>query len=213
MGKFGDYPDEWDKTDSGSFGGAHYIKQHVKEQRREKQDNRPPWRVPETSSGNGEHISPESSTDFDRICGEVQQQIRAITESVRKEAEMITGGNSPDAKARSGKKAGGFDYINTTDLDTDPVSARILAVKQTEGQYGKKVVLKLAYKGDTKLMSFSLKKNSNGEFSPNVKFFINQFGQEENDWIGKDITLCREQDEFTGQFWPKVGLPAKGRGK
>lgn len=96
----------------------------------------------------------------------------------------------------------GMRYVKNEDLNLTPIAAKIQSVKyEPEAKFGPRVLLKLAMKGETYFWGVTTKKN------PNYNFLEQQFGHDENDWIGQEILLGLEQDEFTEQYFPRVTFP------
>lgn len=196
MGKFGDYPDEWDKSDNGKFGGARYVKEAVRHKQR---DMRPSWEAVPTSSANtAQHIPAPIPTDIERICADVRKRIRDITAEVREQMINTDGATGQAAK----KQRGGFPFLTLEHLSTTPEPAKIIGVKvDTEGRFGSRVIVKLSFKRETFLWTLTIKNN------PNVKALTDKLGNDENNWVGQTIYIAAEQDEFSGNMYPRVSFP------
>lgn len=170
--------------------------------KRDKKDTRPPWAlIPTPIKEERQHIPAEPSTDCGGICAAVIETVSKLTESVR---NMIPDANSGNNNQQQ-RKSSGFQYLKVPDdFSSNPEVAEILACRvDNQGKYGPKVVLKVAYKGETRLLSMTIKGN------PNVAYLSEQFGREENSWVGKSITLFLERDDFTGNYRLRAGLPER----
>lgn len=208
MGKHGDYPDDWDKLDTGGYGGATYLKKMVRESCNSKADNFAPWggipqrgNVSNADTSDREHIPSESQPYIDRICGNVKERIRDITAEVRKENMIPTTGN--DGGNAGKRKRTGFPYVTIDDLSKSPQEFRVIGAKlDKEGQYGPRIILKGAFKGETYLFTLNIKNN------PNVVALTEKFGRDENDWVDKKFTVFAEEDDFTGRLQIRVGFTA-----
>lgn len=123
---------------------------------------------------------------------------------------MLPQGDSPsNNKQTSNRRKGGMEYITNEVLSTQPREAKVIAVKyDPDNRYGARVVLKLAIDGQTKFWGVPVNKAK----SPNFRILTEAFGFEENDWVGKVITLQLEQDDFSNQYFVRAGIPVqKGR--
>lgn len=113
--------------------------------------------------------------------------------------------DSNGAGAQSGRRgSNAMTYLKNEHLSTTPKSAKIIAVKYDgENKYGPRVVLKLAFEGQTIFWGVTIKKN------PNYVALLEKFGRDENGWVSQEILLGLEQDAFTGSYFPRVTFPAK----
>lgn len=148
------------------------------------------------------------------LCSEVERQVRAITAYVRQftgeeNYRMLPRAGSSttstdESRPRAGKRTDtGIQYLKNEDLSskTDK-EGKILGVRlDEENKFGVRIILKLALDGKTVFFGVNIKKN------PNYKILLDEFGAEENDWVGKRILLKLEQDEFTETFFPRVSFP------
>ncbi len=121
------------------------------------------------------------------------------------------GASQPNSgRKRTGQ--GALTYLTNDMLSpkTEKVG-KILAVKtDEENRFGPRIILKLAFEGKTVFYGVNIKKN------PNYKRLVDQFGREEDDWVGKEISLKLEQDEFTDGYFARVAFPeasSKRRGQ
>ena len=116
---------------------------------------------------------------------------------------MLPTGKDTDNKGK--KYQGGMDYLKNDDLNKDKKEAKILGVKATKTRFGPRVIVKIAFNGGTKFWSL----NTDIENSPNYRLMIEKFGRDENDWIDKRVFLFLEQDEFSGNWFPRVDFPVE----
>lgn len=105
--------------------------------------------------------------------------------------------------AAQGRRGGNaMTYLKNEHLSTTPKGAKILGVKYDgENRYGPRVVLKLAFEGQTIFWGLTIKKN------PNYATLLEKFGRDENAWVGQDILIGLEQDSFTGSYFAHVSFP------
>lgn len=136
---------------------------------------------------------------FFGYCSDIQKQIRG--------EQMLPKSDAPSSAAPR-RRSGGMTYLTNEMLSTKtPKSARILAVKlEEENRYGPRIVLKLAFEGNTIFWGVNIKKN------PNYKLLEKQFGNEEDDWVSNDIELQLVPDKFTDGHFIHVSFPDKKRG-
>lgn len=119
-------------------------------------------------------------------------------------------GGSQDTGSRKRSKQGALTYLTNDMLSSKEVrTGKILATKlDEENRFGARVILKMAFEGKTVFYGVNIKKN------PNYKLLLDQFGREENDWVGNTIGLKLEKDEFTDGYFARVSFPEKqGRGR
>lgn len=125
--------------------------------------------------------------------------------------DIAGGGNAPSGGGARGARSG-FPYLNQTNqatyLSTDKKTVKILDVKVNLGEKNP-VTVKLAIDGKQVLWGL------NGR-NPNMDILLNAYGTEERDWVGNTMGMNLEQDEFTGQVWPRCDpayKAAAARGK
>lgn len=118
---------------------------------------------------------------------------------------MLPSSEGQSSEPRRGKRTGGMVYLTNEMLSTKTTTAaRILAVKlDDENRYGARVVLKMVLDGNTVYWGVNIKKN------PNYKLLEKEFGREENDWVGKDIFLQLEKDDFSESYFARVTFAEK----
>jgi hypothetical protein len=140
----------------------------------------------------------EAATDF--LIGELNQ----LREKFKKEfSQMLPTGNR---SITTNKNPNAMVYLTNDHLSITPKSAKILAVRlDSEGKFGARVILKLAFDGKTLFwgVSCSLK-------NPNYTNLIQKFTADENEWVGQNILLSLEKDDFTDQYFSRVTFP-KGK--
>lgn len=110
--------------------------------------------------------------------------------------EALSGGKT--------RRKGGMEYLKAEDLSTSPREARIVAVKfDPDHNFGPSVVVKLALDGKVKFWTLRIRKN------PNYQILLEAFGRDENSWVEKKVHLWNQEDEFSGQYFPRVGVVPK----
>lgn len=106
-------------------------------------------------------------------------------------------GGTPKGKSR----AGAMKFITNEMLSMQDQEATILGIKlDEENKFGARVILKLAFQGQTVFWGVNIKKN------PNYQMMLEKFGPEENDWVNQKILLHLEKDDFTGNYFPTVAF-------
>lgn len=109
-------------------------------------------------------------------------------------------GASPNQGKRS-NGSGGVDWLKNSHLTFDPKRAKITNVRiADENDKYNHVVVKIAMGGVPFLLG--LKTNYSV-----YKSLLKEFGEDENNWIGKDIMLFFETDEITEKRFMKVSFP------
>jgi hypothetical protein len=142
------------------------------------------------------------------MCGDIQPNKVVITE----ENKMLPSGDSQQQQSNQKRGRGqqqGLPRLDNSMLSRQPKEAKILMVKQVEGQYGLQVALKLAFEGQATMWYVKADRKKN----PNYGLLLDKFGPDENDWVGQVILLKLEQDDFTEQFFARVSFPAEAKGK
>jgi hypothetical protein len=124
-----------------------------------------------------------------------------------KEKQMLPTGDNQETKGRSRRSGGSnMEYLKNEDLSKNPKEARILAVKlDPENKFGSRIIIKLSLEGAVKFWGVPTSKSK----SPNYRLLLEKFGPDENDWPDKKILLLLEQDEFSGNWYPRVDFPAE----
>src|SRR5205807_428893 len=93
----------------------------------------------------------------------------------------------------------GIPFLKVENLTQEPKRCKILAVKEdTDGKFND-YVLKLAIAGTSYF--WGLRTNN-----PNFSILFNEFGAEENQWVGKEFLIHLEYDEFSEKQFPRVKM-------
>lgn len=110
------------------------------------------------------------------------------------------------ATANKQGKGGKGQWITKDDLNTQPKEFRILAVNVNKrSKFGTRVELKGAFEGQTKFWGTPV--GPSDEVGPNYEMLLQQFGNDENNWVGKVILLSLEQNSFSEKYYPRVSFP------
>lgn len=122
--------------------------------------------------------------------------------------QMLPTGDGQETKGRRRSGGSAMEYLNNADLSKSPKEARILAVKaDADNKFGPRVIVKITLEGQVKFWSVPTNKSK----SPNYRLLLDKFGPDENDWADKKIVLFLEQDEFSGNWFPRVDFPAEDK--
>lgn len=103
----------------------------------------------------------------------------------------------------------GYTYVTEADLSQDKVVARILATKLNDAPLkdGQRrfsdLALQIAFKGQTRLFGVKFFDGS-GATTPNYQFLLDGFGEDNDQWVGREFYLYAEKEEFTGRIFPRV---------
>jgi len=124
---------------------------------------------------------------------------------IEEERKMLpTGNESQSNNGGRNRKQSNQVWLKNEDLSMDVKHARILAVRYNkDGKYGARVEMKLALDGKTLFWGVPPKVDDK---NPNYKELIAEFGPEENDWVNKTIGIFLEQDEWSGNYFPRVSI-------
>lgn len=123
---------------------------------------------------------------------------------IKEKSTMLPTGD--EGQTTRGKRAGGMEWLKNEDLSKTAKEAKILGVRlDSENRYGPRVNVKLAIDGKIKFWGIPTKKSN----SPNYRLLLDKFGADENDWVNQRILILLEQDEFSGQWFPRVDFPPK----
>jgi len=112
-------------------------------------------------------------------------------------------GGSGRSSGGGRSKRSGLAYLNNDSplLSLDKKKTKILAVKANPPQEGRQnfsdVVVKLALSGESVL--WGLKTNN-----PNFEILTEEFGRDENDWVGKEFMIGLEEDDFDHRKWIRI---------
>lgn len=110
------------------------------------------------------------------------------------------------APEQTQQKQGGMDYISNVDLNSEPQEFEVMDVKlDTENQYGARVVIKMYFQRRVRFWGVKLptKRSKN----PNYDLLLEEWGEDEQTWIGKKGTLHLAKDRFSEQYFARVGFP------
>lgn len=140
---------------------------------------------------------------------------RALTQDKGEEMIPKYSGNSnrSNSGGRSSNKGkpSGIQWLRNEDCSTDRTTAKIIGVKVGADNFGNDVVnLKIAFKGQTFLDGIRTN-------NPNLEILTHAFGDDENGWVGQELLIYLEEDDFSGKkyrrYEPKAGAitPRKGR--
>ena len=155
----------------------------------------------------------------EKLLWEVIGMLRGIKEHVLatypKENEMIPRSTAGQARQQQGQTRGaaasrsGLPYMNQKNmfdyLEVDiKYPAKIIDCKVNQNPSGNQsaVVVKLAIKGKTILWGLSTS-------NPSLEILTEMFGDDENDWAGKEFSMWLHEDEFDGRIWPTCGKSEK----
>jgi hypothetical protein len=139
--------------------------------------------------------APEGRPDLSSLVSEIKSRISAITQFVKDEGTMINyeeKGSSKQQQPRKGS-GGAITTLALENVSFDRKSARVLAVRPNiEGKYGKQAAIKIAYSGNTYIFYL-------GVSDTRLKQLIDEFGRDENKWVGREFLLYLENDEFNNR--------------
>jgi hypothetical protein len=142
-----------------------------------------------------------------KVCGKFHGYCAEVLEEKEKQKMLPTGDETP---AAGKKRTGGMEWLKNEDLSKTPKEAKILGVRlDGENRYGPRVNVKLALEGKIKFWGIPTAKSK----SPNYRLLLDKFGADENDWVDKRILILLEQDEFSGQWFPRVDFPEVKKGR
>lgn len=137
----------------------------------------------------------ERCRKFHGYCAEVQE--------IKENTNMLPTGETSASK--SSNRKGGLAWIRIEDLTTTPQEAKILMVRlQEEGQWGPRVNLKLAFKGEIRYLGLKPSRKD-----PRYSMLLDAYGADENNWVDARILLYAEKDEFSESYNMRVSLPEK----
>jgi hypothetical protein len=142
-------------------------------------------------------------TSVDEIVAYCKERITEITKHLKENTLLPKADSAPTTSGKSTRSRGqGLNWLRNEDLSKTPKAAKILAVRYDgENKFGPRVILKMAFEGETKFWGVSIKKN------PNYKLLLEKFGEDENDWVSSSILLWLEAEEFSEQYYTRVGFP------
>jgi hypothetical protein len=141
---------------------------------------------------------PEDTLQQEKIFWHVSNSIKKITEEVK---QMIpTGNNQPQQSNTRTTSRTGLPYIaeanQHTFLTTDPQTAKIIDCRVNAEQRNP-LTLKIVVAGKQFLWGINPK-------NPNWNILLEAYGNQENDWVGKQLGMYLAEDSFTGRIWPHV---------
>lgn len=140
----------------------------------------------------------DNGITIDSLVAEVKSRIRSITQFVREEGTLINYNKPQDGTSRNrSSQSTGIPKLTVQNLTFDKRKARVLATRNYDGKWGMQVGLKIAYAGQTYIWYLNVP-DAVGR-NPNFDFLINQFGQDENNWVDGEFYLYLENDEFSNQ--------------
>lgn len=151
---------------------------------------------PSSSDSNASHddgcmgsVRCERCRKFHGYCREVEERIKMLP----------TGDTVPSR----GNRKGGLNWLKPEALTTTPQEAKILMVRyQEEGQWGPRVNMKLAFKGEIFFLGVKPSKKD-----PRYAVLLAKFGADENDWVDQRILLALEKDEFSEAYNMRIIVP------
>jgi len=116
-------------------------------------------------------------------------------------------GNAASGRAGTadagGRKKPTVPFLSVEDLGSDPVTAKILGVDIRPSKYND-ITVKLAVRGRSYFLGM---KDNN----PNYEVLFNGLGPDENKWMGQEILMGLEFNDFyEKQFITVFEAPAKG---
>jgi hypothetical protein len=113
---------------------------------------------------------------------------------VREEGTMIKYEEKSDS-SRGGRRqsvSGTIPKLTLENVSFDRKTARVIAVREVSGAYGKQVAIKIAYSGNTYIFYL-------GVSDTRVKQLCDMFGNDENKWVGREFLLFLETDDFNNR--------------
>ena len=138
------------------------------------------------------------------VCSELETQLTEQENNKMLPRAPQTQGGGQQRAPRSG-----YTYISETDLSADKHIARILATKINDGplKEGQRrfsdMALQVAFRGQTRLFGIKFFDNT-GLMTPNYQILIEDFGEDNDKWIGREFYLFAEKEEFSGRIFPRV---------
>jgi hypothetical protein len=121
---------------------------------------------------------------------------------IEEEKKMLPTGNESNNNSRGNRRQSNQVWLKNEDLSLDVQHAKIINVRYNkEGRFGARVEMKLALGGKTLFWGVPPKVDDK---NPNYKELLAAFGPDENDWVDKTIGLFLEQDEWSGNYFPRV---------
>lgn len=119
---------------------------------------------------------------------------------IEEEKKMLPTGN--ETPTTRGRKPSNQVWLKNEDLSMDVIHAKIIDVRYNkEGRFGARVELKMALNGKTLFWGIP---PTISDKNPNYKEMLAAFGPDENNWVSKTIGLFLEQDEWSGNYFPRV---------
>lgn len=109
--------------------------------------------------------------------------------------------NEQQSSTRRGN-ASSIPALKLENLSQDKRTAKILETRQVEGKYGKQVAVKMTYGGGTYIWYLKLN-------NPNLRFLVDNFGQDENAWAGNEFLIGLEHDSFNNNLQIRCSLKEK----
>jgi len=116
-----------------------------------------------------------------------------------------TGNNGNDNRQRFSRSNGarkntGFPMLSTDKATTDQQPGRIVGARVEDDKYrnGQQLVaLKVQFKSQMYL--YNLRTNN-----PVLDTLAEAWGDDEQGWIGKDVVIFNEEDDFNGKLWLRL---------
>lgn len=156
-----------------------------------------------------EHREEQISETDHEIEKSVSDVVENAVKSTLGEVDRMLPSYEPDAGEERGgtrrkRQTGGMKYLTNDNLSKEEKDAKILGVRYDgENRFGPRVILKIDLSGDVLFWGVNIRKN------PNYKMLVDRFGRDENDWVGENIKLFLEKDDFSESYFPRVEFGSK----
>lgn len=98
------------------------------------------------------------------------------------------------------KKRTGFPFLSTEKVTTDKQHGRIVGARVEPDTFRKNedvVALKIQFKSQMYL--YNLRTNN-----PVMEALAEAWGEDEQQWINKDVVIFNEEDDFNGKTWLRI---------
>lgn len=142
------------------------------------------------------NIKPDSiwnlSEDLDRQTFQLRKEICNM---------LPSGTGSPSTTT----KKDGIPTLTNEQLSTSAKKVKILGIKAVDGRFGKQIKAKVAVDGSMYFWYLNLK-------SPQWEVLKGKFGLDENEYVGVEVLLSLEKDDFEERYFVAVDFP-KVKGK
>lgn len=151
----------------------------------------------------------DDTVEDEKLMWFVLGEIRKITTQIKELYMIPRSSNQPRDNQRQTRGTAtprtGLPYLNQKNMFeylelNVKYPVRIIDCRVNSNPTGNQspVVVKMTIKGKTVLWGLSVN-------NPSLEILTDMFGDNENDWADKPISMWLHEDEFDGRIWPAIG--------